>query len=102
CVIRIAEISSVRSPLRSATARSRLKVSRPERPASTRMRVELVATSEQFPRLPLASTETDTPIAVAYPHRRWKREQFFNGRYLFQWAVPLVGLALAGAPISPT
>ena len=62
--------------------RSRLKVSRPERPASTRMRVALVATSAQFPRLPLASTDTDTPIAVAYPQRLWKREQFFSGRYL--------------------
>jgi hypothetical protein len=46
------------------------------------MRVELVATSEQFPRLPLASTDTDTPIGVAYPQRLWKREEFFSGRYL--------------------
>ena len=44
-------------------ARSRLKVSRPDRPASTRMRVALVATSAQFPRLPLASTDTDTAIS---------------------------------------
>ena len=35
-----------------------------------------MATSAQFPRLPLASTDTDTPIAVAYPHGLWKREQF--------------------------
>src|SRR6202521_721567 len=83
CVIRIAESSSVRSP----SARSRLKVSRPDRPASTSIRVELVATSAQFPRLPLASTDTDTHITVAYPHRLWKREQFFTGRYLW-WELP--------------
>src|ERR1019366_293922 len=79
CVIRIAEISSARSP----SARSRLQVSRPDSPASTRIRVALVATSAQFPRLPLASTDTDTPIAVAYPQRLWKREQFFSSRYLW-------------------
>jgi hypothetical protein len=60
-----------------------LKVSRPDSPASTSIRVELVATSAQFPRLPLASTDTDTHIAVAYPYRLWKREQFFTGRYLW-------------------
>src|SRR5271163_1740544 len=64
--------------VRSPSTRSRLKVSRPEKPASTRMRVLLVATRAQFPRLPLASTDTDTPIAVAYPQRLWKRQQFFG------------------------
>src|SRR5208337_4637435 len=54
------------------------------------MRVALVATSAQFPRLPLASTETDTPIAVAYPYPLWKREQFFSSRYLW-WELPRIG-----------
>jgi len=27
-----------------------------------------------FPRLPLASTETETPMLGAYIHRRWKWE----------------------------
>src|ERR1700722_6550764 len=64
----MAEISLTRSPgVCSARARKRLKVSRPERPASTRMRVELVATTAEFPRLPLASTETETHIPVSLP-----------------------------------
>src|SRR5713101_1406928 len=84
----MAEISSVRSP----NARSRLKVSRPDRPASTRMRVALDATSAQFPRLPLASTDTDTPIAVAYPHRLWKRGSF-------SVAGTFGGTAPVGAPV---
>ena len=79
--------------VRSPSTRSRLKVSRPERPASTRIRVVLVATSAQFPRLPLASTDTDTPIAVAYPYRLWKREQFFTSPYLW-WD------SLGAAPIN--
>ena len=41
----------------------RLKVSRQEMPASTRMRVEELATSAQLPRLPEASIETLTPMA---------------------------------------
>src|ERR1700722_5156460 len=57
----MAEISSVHWP----SARSRLKVSRPDKPASTRIRVVLEATSVQFPRLPLASTDTDTPMAAS-------------------------------------
>ncbi len=73
-MIRIAEISSARSP----SARNRLQVSRPDSPASTRIRVALVATSAQFPRLPLASTDTETPMTVAYPQRLWKREQFLR------------------------
>jgi hypothetical protein len=40
----------------------RLKVSRQEIPASTRIRVVEVCTTALFPRLPLASTETDTAI----------------------------------------
>src|SRR5271163_3951601 len=84
CVIRMAEISSARSP----SAFSRLKVSRPDRPASTRMRVVLVATSAQFPRLPLASTDTDTAMDVAYPEWLWKREGFFAG------PVPLMRLVI--------
>jgi len=40
----------------------RLKVSRQEMPASTKMRVQLLATMAQLPRLPLAKSETDTLI----------------------------------------
>src|SRR5262249_1025041 len=46
---------------------SRLKVSRQEMPVSTRTRVRVVATRAQFPRLPLASTETVTPMPVSIP-----------------------------------
>src|SRR5256885_5959848 len=42
---------------------SRLKVSRQEIPASTRMRARELSTTAVFPRLPLASTETETPIS---------------------------------------
>src|SRR6185312_16775132 len=55
-VIRIAEISRGLRP----TDFSRLKVSRQEIPASTRMQAFELSTSEVFPRLPLASTETET------------------------------------------
>src|SRR4029077_13700221 len=41
---------------------NRLKVSRQEIPASTRIFVFEVCTTALFPRLPLASTDTDTPI----------------------------------------
>src|SRR5437899_5958591 len=41
---------------------SLLKVSRQEMPASTRMRVLELSTIAVFPRLPLASTETETPM----------------------------------------
>jgi hypothetical protein len=44
----------------------RLKVSRQEMPASTRMRVLALATKAQFPRLPLASIETFTHMQAAY------------------------------------
>src|SRR6185437_85547 len=45
----------------------RLKVSRQEMPASTRMRVFALATTAQLPRLPLANTETETPIPGSIP-----------------------------------
>src|SRR5258707_13732087 len=51
------------SPVRSPNARNPLKVSRRESPASTRMRVVLLATSAQLARLPLASNETETAIS---------------------------------------
>src|SRR6185312_1135575 len=44
-----------------------LKVSRQEIPASTRMRVFALATTAQLPRLPLANTETETPIPGSIP-----------------------------------
>jgi hypothetical protein len=50
----------------SPAAFSRLKVSRQEMPASTRMRVLELETRAQFPRLPLASTATETPIFVQH------------------------------------
>src|SRR5215467_6791668 len=46
----------------SPSAFMRRKVSRQEMPASTKIRVVDVCTRAQFPRLPLASTETDTLI----------------------------------------
>src|SRR5580698_5187196 len=46
----------------SLSARIRLKVSRQEMPASTRIRVQALATTAQLPRLPLASMDTLTPI----------------------------------------
>src|SRR3954470_1798865 len=45
----------------------RLKVSRHEIPASTRILVEALATSAQLPRLPEASMETLTPMAASIP-----------------------------------
>jgi hypothetical protein len=51
-----------------------LNVSRQEIPASTRMQAHELSTSAVFPRLPLASTETETLILAAYIHLLWKRE----------------------------
>src|SRR5581483_2046899 len=45
----------------------RLKVSRQEMPASTRMRAFELSTIAVFPRLPLASTETETPMLRSIP-----------------------------------
>src|SRR5436853_1367356 len=59
--MRMADISSGRSP----NARRRLRVSRQERPASTRIRVVLLAISAQFALLPLASNETETAMAAS-------------------------------------
>src|SRR5271168_1886499 len=47
----------------SPAAFMRLKVSRHEMPASTRMRVRVLCTMAQLPRLPLASTESDMPMS---------------------------------------
>ena len=52
----------------------RLKVSRQEIPASTRIHVVELGTIALFPRLPLASTETETPMAEEYAFPLWKRE----------------------------
>jgi len=60
----------------------RLKVSRQEIPASTRMRVEELSTMAEFPRLPLASTETETPMGEAYSQTLWKRDNFLDSRDL--------------------
>src|SRR5271154_899285 len=54
----------------------RLKVSRQEIPASTRIRVDELSTIALFPRLPLASTETETPMSAAYSSLLWKRDNF--------------------------
>ena len=52
----------------------RLKVSRQEMPASTRILVDELRTIMLFPRLPLASTETDTPMRAAYSLALWKQK----------------------------
>jgi hypothetical protein len=52
----------------------RFTVSRQEIPASTRILVRELETIVLFPRLPLASTETETPMSEAYSLRLWKRE----------------------------
>jgi hypothetical protein len=52
----------------------RLTVSRQEIPASTRILVRALETIVLFPRLPLANTETETPILGGYSLRLWKRE----------------------------
>jgi hypothetical protein len=52
----------------------RLKVSRQEIPASTRIRVDELCTTVLFPRLPLASTETDTAMGAAYSLTLWKQK----------------------------
>jgi len=51
-----------------------LQVSRQEMPASTRILVRALATNAQFPRLPLASIETVTPMLAAYATALWNRE----------------------------
>src|SRR5271166_3463532 len=58
--MRIAESECGSSPI----AFMRLKVSRPEMPASTRIRVHALATIAQLPRLPEASMETVTLIST--------------------------------------
>ena len=58
----------------SPCARMRFTVSRQEIPASTRILVREVETIVLFPRLPLASTETVTPILEEYSRPLWKRE----------------------------
>src|SRR5260370_1013713 len=75
------------------------------RPAATRTRVGLDATGDQSRRLPLASPDTDTPIAVAYPHRLWKRGSFsvagpFGGTALVAASVG-ASLFLTGNPSRP-
>ena len=52
----------------------RLTVSRQEIPASTRIFVRELETIALFPRLPLASTDNETPMPEGYALRLWKRE----------------------------
>jgi len=54
----------------------RLKVSRQEMPASTRILVHALATIAQFPRLPLASMETHRLMLAAYAHSLWIASNF--------------------------
>ena len=59
----------------SPSARRRLKVSLQEMPASTRILVRDVCTTAVLPRLPLASTDTETAMMRSgYPFRLWNRE----------------------------
>src|SRR5579863_792898 len=60
-VIRIADSECGSSP----KAFIRLKVSRQEIPASTKILVQVLETMAQFPRLPDASMDTLTPIRVS-------------------------------------
>ena len=59
----------------------RLKVSRAEIPASTRIRVELEEMSAVLPRLPLASTVKLTHMREAYREQLWKREYLCSTFY---------------------
>jgi hypothetical protein len=43
-------------------------------PASTRIFVQALDTTAQFPRLPLASIDTLTPMFAAYAPTLWNRE----------------------------
>jgi hypothetical protein len=52
----------------------RFTVSRQEIPASTRILVRELETMVLFPRLPLANTETETPMSEGYSLHLWKRE----------------------------
>jgi hypothetical protein len=52
----------------------RFTVSRQEIPASTKTFVRELETMVLFPRLPLASTETETPMCEEYSRGLWKRE----------------------------
>ncbi|HTU40869.1 MAG TPA: hypothetical protein VMF10_04120 [Candidatus Aquilonibacter sp.] len=52
----------------------RLKVSRHEIPASSRILVCVLEISAQFPRLPLASIDTLTHMSAAYVTLLWIRE----------------------------
>src|SRR5689334_5735773 len=70
CVMRIALSDRGSCP----AALRRLKVSRAEIPASTRIRVELEEMSAVLPRLPLASTVKLTHMREAYREQLWKRE----------------------------
>ena len=57
----------------------RLKVSRQEIPASTRIFGLRSLTTALLPRLPLASTDTDTPICPQHTrYCLWNREYFFG------------------------
>src|SRR5579863_2331491 len=79
CVIRIAESECGSSP----SALMRLKVSRQEIPASTRIFVVALATIAQLPRLPEASMETLTPIlASILAHPVDSGVTFWLSRYL--------------------
>src|SRR5438105_13478621 len=60
--MRMAEISRGSRP----SDLRRLKVSRQEIPASTRIRALELSTIAQFPRLPLASIETQTPMSLEH------------------------------------
>ena len=52
----------------------RWKVSRQEIPASTKILVSELEIIVLFPRMPLASTETETAMLEEYSLELWKRE----------------------------
>jgi len=55
-----------------------LNVSRHEIPASTRIFVQALATTAQFPRLPEASIVTLTPMIAAYAPSLWIGSNFLG------------------------
>src|SRR5581483_2423285 len=61
----------------------RLKISRQEMPASTRMRVLELATMALLPRLPLAKIETQTPMILQHSRNcLWKGSDYMVKQHL--------------------
>ena len=70
---------------------SRLKVSRQEIPASTRIRALELSTIAQFPRLPLASIETQTPMSLEHTFNYCESGSNFSVKRYFRAKSPGAG-----------